>query len=279
MINMKILLLFHVHVLTVQSGELASRIAFGSCHHTHRQSLWDAIASSQPNKLLLLGDNMYADRRNFFGLSWAEATPDEIQEQYCRLNGDPSWRSLVHQMGGFENILATWDDHDYGINDGGNSYTYKNESMKLFLDFFRAPTDSGRRRQAGIYMAEKYNISVGNISLEYKIIILDARYSMQSCRFNGNCEEADMLGQAQWDWLATELNDPEVDLIFVASSVQVLPTDKLISESWFAHDPLGRKRLLSMIVHSPCHNIILLSGDVHEAEISQVFLDSNILFY
>ena len=34
-------------------------------------------------------------------------------------------------------MLATWDDHDYGINDGGNTYKMRKESQKVFVDFFQ----------------------------------------------------------------------------------------------------------------------------------------------
>lgn len=32
-------------------------------------------------------------------------------------------------------ILGTWDDHDYGLNDGGEDYEMRIESQQLFLDF------------------------------------------------------------------------------------------------------------------------------------------------
>ena len=34
------------------------------------------------------------------------------------------------------NILAIWDDHDYGINDGGSDFVHKQESKELFLNFW-----------------------------------------------------------------------------------------------------------------------------------------------
>ena len=32
-------------------------------------------------------------------------------------------------------IFSIWDDHDYGVNDGGNEYKYKKEFEAMFLDF------------------------------------------------------------------------------------------------------------------------------------------------
>ena len=40
----------------------------------------------------------------------------------------PQWFNEVE-------IFTIWDDHDYGMNDGGGDYKYKVESQKLFNDF------------------------------------------------------------------------------------------------------------------------------------------------
>jgi alkaline phosphatase D len=245
------------------------RIAFGSCHNQLREGIFNVIESFQPEQLILLGDNVYVDTKKLLG--FVEASPEQITNQYCILNGDSSWQRLVRHIGGFNSIFATWDDHDYGIDNGDASYRYKNESMNSFFNFFRVPIDSPRRLRDGVYYSTIHEISQKNGEVyTYKIITLDTRYNMVSQR-NNLSGKPEMLGNAQWQWLQDELLDATVDIIFLGSSVQILPTDKLISESWFFHDPQGRERLLSLISNSPCPNVILLTGDVHEAEVSQVY--------
>lgn len=254
------------------SSSPTRRIAFGSCHTQLRESIFDTIGSFDPDQLVLLGDNIYADTK--VGVNFLEATPEQLSRHYCALNGDPSWQRLVRRLGGYGSILATWDDHDYGINNGDSTYQYKNESMESFLDFFRIPSDSPRRDRDGVYHSTVHEIlDEQGRAYQYKIITLDTRYNMLSV-VNG-ASEPDMLGPQQWAWLTDELTDLEVDFILLGSGVQVLPSDKLILESWHYHDPKGRERLLSLISLSPCPNIILLSGDVHEAEISQVSKGNN----
>jgi hypothetical protein len=34
-------------------------------------------------------------------------------------------------------ILGTWDDHDFGVNDGGQEYLFKKRKSKLLIWFFR----------------------------------------------------------------------------------------------------------------------------------------------
>lgn len=70
-------------------------------------------------------------------------------------------------------ILGTWDDHDFGINDGGKSNPIKEEMRQIFLDSIDEPKDSTRRtRKDGIYTSyyidEKRHI---------KLILLDNRFN------------------------------------------------------------------------------------------------------
>ena len=37
--------------------------------------------------------------------------------------------------------LAIWDDHDYGINDGGGDFPHKAVAKELFLKFWKAPAN------------------------------------------------------------------------------------------------------------------------------------------
>jgi hypothetical protein len=52
----------------------------------------------------------------------------------------------------------------------------------------------------------------------------------------------------------------------IVSSIQVLTSNPLV-ESW-AHFPAAKRRLLELLLRARPHNLILLSGDVHFAELS-----------
>ena len=34
-------------------------------------------------------------------------------------------------------IFSIWDDHDFGLNDGGGSFVNKSKSEKIYLDFWK----------------------------------------------------------------------------------------------------------------------------------------------
>lgn len=57
-------------------------------------------------------------------------------------------------------IIGIWDDHDYGINDGGNEFSNREASQEVFLDFIGEPKDSPRRKQkVSMFRTEKTLIS------------------------------------------------------------------------------------------------------------------------
>lgn len=75
----------------------------------------------RPDKLLLMGDNIYADIRDFSKMYkmfskhsiFLPADPDHLRDQYKLLADHPGFQRAVQTLG-WENILATYDDHDYG---------------------------------------------------------------------------------------------------------------------------------------------------------------------
>src|SRR5438094_6137873 len=83
-----------------------SRIAFGSCARQDKpQPIWDAVVAVKPDIYLSLGDTIYGDTEDMA----------VMKKKYDQLAAIPGWQKLKKTCP----ILATWDDHDYGVNDGG----------------------------------------------------------------------------------------------------------------------------------------------------------------
>src|SRR5882724_9941956 len=138
---------------------ILSRVAFGSCARQDKpQPIWDAVVGTKPDIYLSLGDNIYGDTEDMA----------VMKKKYDMLAAIPGWQKLKATCP----LLATWDDHDYGVNDGGADYPKKDESQQLFLDFFGFPKDSPRRTQKGVYSAEVFGPSEKRV----QVILLDTRY-------------------------------------------------------------------------------------------------------
>ena len=126
---------------TVRAEEPLSRIAFGSCCKQDKPApIWDSIVAQKPERFLFIGDNIYGDSEDIAVL----------KAKWKLLTDMPGYQKLKAACP----ILATWDDHDYGVNDGGLEYLKRKESQQLFLDVFDEPADSPRRKREGVYDAQ-----------------------------------------------------------------------------------------------------------------------------
>ncbi|HKJ47625.1 MAG TPA: alkaline phosphatase D family protein, partial [Christiangramia sp.] len=165
-------------------------------------------------------------------------------------------------------VYGIWDDHDYGLNDGGKEWHFKETSQQLFLDFMEVSQNSPRRRREGVYHAESLKTEKGSV----KIIMLDTRYFrdelVESEAADKRYEPAEgtILGEEQWEWLEKELMDSKAGFNVILSSVQILSAEHGF-ETW-GNFPSEVEKLENLIVFSEAKNVILLSGDRHISEFS-----------
>jgi alkaline phosphatase D len=240
------------------------RIAAGSCIRQDKpQPIWGAVADFAPNVLLMLGDNIYGDTEDMAVL----------REKYDVLAADPGFADLRRRL----QIVAVWDDHDYGANDAGRDYPRRRESQQVFLDFFGVPADSPLRTQEGIYRA----LVVGPPGRRVQFICLDTRFHrspLASIPWSQRVPdegpyrptddpEATVLGAEQWGWLAGVLMEP-AEVRIVLSSIQVAATEHHW-EQW-GNFPAERARLFRTLRDSGAKGVVVVSGDRHSAEISRV---------
>ena len=202
-----------------------------------------------------------------------------LKKKYAELEAVADYRKLRDTS----TILATWDDHDYGVNDGGNTYSKRKESQQIFLDFFKDPADSPRRQREGVYAS----YSFGKKGTTCQILVLDTRYFRDLLPRAKNHKGGvgwyaptkdttkTLLGEDQWKWLETQLQIP-ADLRIIASSIQMLSYEKGM-ENW-GNVPHEQKRLFDLLKKHKAHHTIAISGDVHFAELSKVNI-GNYPFY
>jgi alkaline phosphatase D len=230
--------------------DLFPKIAFGSCaKQYHELFIFDTVLTHQPDLFVFLGDNIYGDTEN--------NVP----------------------------IIATWDDHDFGLNDGGKYYCKKEESKQLFLDFFQEPKNSERRKHAGIYTSYYYNYGDKIV----QVILLDTRtFRSDLTKYSGEVKDdpryfydldyykniskdSTLLGNEQWFWLENELKN-KADLRIIGSPTQ-FGIEYNGYEAW-ANFPEEQKKMFDLIVNNKIEHVVFISGDVHYGEISKVDLEN-----
>ena len=264
-----------------RSTATLTRIAFGSCAKSDKpQPIWDAVLASKPDLFIFLGDNVYLDTRD----------PAVMRRKYAELAAQPGFQKLKASVP----IIAIWDDHDFGENDAGSDYPMKEETRRLFLDFFGEAADSPRRTRDGIYTSYVF----GPEGRRVQIILPDLRWNRTPLMslelgdqdyavwvkkraeagettpgpYARNPEvAATQIGETQWRWLEDQLSVP-ADVRVFGSSLQVV-ADFAGWEGWlnFAHD---HQRLIGAIRDRKADGLFCISGDTHYGEISR--LDVNV---
>lgn len=245
-------------------------IAFGSClRQEEAQPVWRSLLALAPDALVLGGDNVYTDNGSYA----RRPEPARIGTAYAELAANPDWSALRARIP----VYATWDDHDYGRNDGGADYPWKTESKAFFMDFFKVPLDSPLRSREGIHDAHWLQHQGHRIQLilldtrSFRSPLVPARPSLACPRVRwgpNEAPDATMLGATQWRWLEERLAEP-ADMHVLVSSIQVIPEEHCY-EKW-ANFPRERERLLALLARTRAPSVIL-SGDRHLGEISRIAL-------
>ncbi|AWW74123.1 phosphodiesterase [Erythrobacter sp. KY5] len=245
---------------TLSEDTTITRLAFGSCNHQLRpQDIWGEIAETNPQLFLFIGDNNYGDN------GWTgEATLETLREAYRVQANTPELTAFRRQVP----MMATWDDHDYGMNDAGGSFAFRSWAETIFETFWGS-SDAVKSRP-GVYDSAMF----GEEGQRTQVIVLDTRYFRSDlARLPYTLERPPlgpyapsddwaktMLGEEQWKWLEQELAKP-ADFRIIASSVQVI-TDAHDYENW-ENLPLEREKLYRMLAAREESGMVLLSGDRH----------------
>lgn len=239
-------------------------VAFGSCAHQDKpQPIWDVIYKNNPDLFIFSGDNVYA------------STPDTkpISAQYKKMNLIPEFRHFREHVP----ILATWDDHDFGIKDSGADNPEKDEAKKQFLNQWTYVRDSMGVNQKGVYHAKILG-GVRKKSPTFQVIMLDTRWFRSPLKKNDDPanpnkrflptddKKTTILGEEQWDWLEKQLRKP-ADVRVVVSSIQFVAEEHGF-EKW-ANFPHEKERFLNLLRKTGAKNLFIVSGDRHMGVIAK----------
>lgn len=235
-------------------------IALGSCNRQDLpQTIWPVISQNNPDIWIWLGDNIYADTEDM----------EEMRGMYLQQKYDAAYAAFRNTTP----VFGIWDDHDYGVNDGGKEFAQKAASRDLMLDFLDVPADADVRQREGGYQSYTF----GPEGKQVKLILLDARYFRDELMENPDKTTrylqnptGDILGQAQWEWLRAELAGSTAEVHLIGSGIQMLAEEQIF-EKW-ANFPMARKRLLDLLAELQPQNTILLSGDRHISELATLSL-------
>jgi hypothetical protein len=238
------------------------RFTVASCmdDNRHEPAIWQDMVAQNPDLILFVGDSVYADR-----LRGAEervtADPELLWRRFCEARQTLE----IYNSPQLIPILATWDDHDFGKNDTGNSYPYIVESQRNFQQFFAQEGSHCRGLVSGPGVG--FALALKNQT----ILLLDNR----SFRSKGDAQNPHgHWGLEQMQWL-TEVCEDRGGFVWVCNGSQVFP-QMLFKESVSKEHPVNLDEL-TQFFKSRQQRAAFISGDVHYSEISR--LESDLLGY
>jgi alkaline phosphatase D len=283
-----------------------TKIAFGSCHKRKHVvgnkdgmgTIWDAIRKEDPQAFLWTGDAVYPSSRRIAPLAQLKHEYEQMQT-----NSSIGYSNFRPPLG----IFGTWDDHDYGANDAGKELNLKQERRRSFFNFLNYSQELQTKlaNRSGLYHTIDF-VHAETVDDQYhhhhshavlKVIVLDTRWNRDqhcipsvaamiplgsaiSCltrwfvagitksgtSSRSFCSSSStILGEEQWNWLSKELETSTAQVHVILSSIQVLSTNPAM-EGW-GHFPKEQERLLQLLNSKRPSGLVLLSGDVHHAEI------------
>lgn len=236
-----------------------AKIAIASCMSDEDKlrpvmyKIWGELLAHRPNFIFLIGDNVYADMWVTSKIGPDGATPKIIWQRYVES------RNLIplFKTKKLIPILAIWDDHDYGRNNGGIEFKYKKESLQALNDFFAQETTDHLTKGPGASLSLK--------AFQQEYIFLDNR-SFRTLD-NSDIPDQSHWGPQQEEWLLQHLNTG-------TNPAWLINGDQIWGgyhqfESYEGNHKQSFKKMMKKI--SQANNpVIFITGDRHLAELMKI---------
>ena len=239
-----------------------------------RTKVWSAIAAAGPDLFVSLGDTPYAD-----GLLWlnddtwsAAKKPDggspellqELAEEYRRraMEALPIAYESFRETVDFDTMtrksfwVATWDDHETGMNNGDRDNPVVAEARQWFKAF--TPNPSFGINGEGVFWAQRW----GDVDI---ILLDDQTWRTPTAEALAHPETASILGAEQFDWLVDRLTTSEAVFKIIVNGSPFNDNSRK-TDSWVSY-PVERNRLMDALARDRVSGVVLVTGDVHRSEL------------
>lgn len=211
-------------------------------------TIYRAMAKEDAAFMLWLGDNWYYREVDYFSQSglWYRAFRDRRQNEL-----QPLLKSMAH--------LAIWDDHDYGPNNEGIAYIFKEGAAKVFKSFWLNPGTLDPEQ--GIYTKYQYS--------DVDFFLMDCRTFRTSDAIRDSIDgkpnpDKMMWGKEQMEWLKNQLANSRATFKIIVNGSNILNTYN--KYDCLVHFPVEYNGLLNFIEQEKINGVICLTGDRHHSE-------------
>ena len=212
-------------------------------------SIFEAMAKEKAAFMLWLGDNWYLREADYFS-AWG------IWYRANHARSLPVLQPFLKAMPHY----AIWDDHDYGPNDGDRSFPLKEESRKVFMNYWTNPSYG--------YMGEGIYTKISKSDCDF--FLMDDR-SFRSPDdmapfIDGKANpEKRMWGVKQLEWLKSALVMSRAPFKFIVTGSQVL--NPVSPYDCMQDYPFEFQELMQFLQKEKVNGVLFLTGDRHHSEI------------
>lgn len=233
--------------------------AVGSCAYVN-EPFWDrpgrgygdsmmvfkTLHEQKPDLMLWLGDNTYTREGDW-------NTKGGFQHRYTHTRSLPDMQPLLAST----HHYATWDDHDYGPNDGDRGFWNKEMASETF-DLFWANPNGKPLGKGSVVNTFGWG--------DCQFFMLDDRWF----RAPNNSKDSTraFFGEEQINWLIDALTYSKANFKIISCGGQVINDARMFEN--YAVYPVERRKLIDRITTAGITGVFFLSGDRHHAELSKL---------
>ncbi len=215
-------------------------VCFVSCVDIEENPLWKGVLNVSPDLLCLMGDTPYIDSSDL-------AVIRQRHREFLNIAG-------LDQLIKHTSTVGTWDDHDFGRNNGNGRNMAKGKlaTRQGFIEY-RSHQRYGNGNE-GVY----HSVDLGMV----EVILLDPRYFSQTGPSPVDRNQTTCFGEEQWEWMKQKLKVSEAP--FKVLSFGAIWQDKKNKETddmftyWYERDAL-----FDFVKKEGISGVVLLGGDIH----------------
>ncbi len=165
-----------------------------------------------------------------------------------------------------------WEDHDYGPNNAGKSFIFKEESRRIFINYTANPSYGMDGK--GIYTKISYS--------DVDIFLTDNRYFRSEQTFPDSIDgkpnpAKSYFGAEQMDWLKNALLASRATFKIIATGGQILnPASSFDCMRFYSFE---YNDLLNFLQQAKISGVLFLSGDRHHSEVIKLERAGNYPLY
>lgn len=217
-------------------------VSFVSCVDIEPNAIWNEMKMLNVDAVFLMGDTPYIDSSDL----------NVVRTRHREFLQIPD----LAELGAYTPIIGTWDDHDFGRNNGNgrNMMAGKANTRRGFVEY-RAHARFGDGTE-GVY----HKVDLGML----EVFLLDPRTFSQTEPSPVDKTQPTCFGADQWNWLLKSLRESKAPYKVLAMGAiwedkKNKETDDLFTY-WYERDAL-----LDFIKTEQIPGVVLLGGDIHVA--------------